>query len=347
MCTSFILKTEDGSPVFARTLEWGLFDTKSELVMNPRNFTLTSKLDGGKQGKTWKAKYGFVAINFSHMDCYMDGMNEAGLAMGVFYLPGFAKYQPLKSGEESSTINNAELITYILGNFKTVKEVKAALPEIRVVYSEDFAKKLGAPLALHYVATDSAGDSIVIEYVDTKLNIYDNTIGVMTNAPTYDWHLMNLRNYTQLTPYADGPGDKKIGGVDFTPFGLGAGMTGLPGDYSPASRFIRAFFYVQTSVPLKDTDAAVNQASRILNNFDIPKGIARSGTPDNYGFDYTQWSVISDTRNKRYHWWTEWNRQMRMVDLNQLSFDGDKVVAIPLDKERVENIDDRSGDFLC
>ncbi len=344
-CTSFIIKTKDGSPVYGRTLEWGAFDTKSDLVLVPRQITFTSELGGGKQGMTWKNEYGYVAINALNMPDYLDGMNETGLTIGALYLPGFAKYQPFKAAEESSTISSLDLTGYILGQFKMVEEVKTALPKIRVVYNADIVKTGGATMPLHYVVTDSAGNSIVIEYVDSKLNIYDNKIGVMTNSPTYDWHLLNLRNYTQLTSLAPGRGTTEINGINFTPFGAGAGMTGLPGDCSSPSRFIRAFFYTQTSLPLDNIDAAINQASRILDNFDYPKGFERTGTSDKYSVGYTQWSIIGDIKNKRYYWWTEWNRQMQMVDLSKLNFDGSKVIAIPLDRVRAENIDDRTKDF--
>ncbi|GAI90284.1 unnamed protein product, partial [marine sediment metagenome] len=203
-CTSFIIKTKDGSPVYGRTLEWGAFDTKSDLVLVPHKITFTSELGGGKQGMTWKNKYGYVAINALKLPYYLDGMNETGLTIGALYLPGFAEYQTFKAGEESSTVNSLDLIGYILGQFKTVEEIKVALPQLRVVHNEDIDKLTGASMPLHYVVTDSAGNSIAIEYVDSKLNIYDNKIGVMTNSPTYDWHLLNLRNYTQLTSFAPG-----------------------------------------------------------------------------------------------------------------------------------------------
>ncbi|MDD5155506.1 MAG: choloylglycine hydrolase family protein [Candidatus Omnitrophica bacterium] len=345
-CTSFILKAEDNSPVYGRTCEWGVFDLKSNLVLVPRNFLNTSNLDNGKQGMSWKSKYGFVAINALDLSYYLDGMNETGLTVGGLYMPGFTEYQTIEEGKESSTLNAAELISYILGEFGTVDEVKAALPNLRVVDNKDIAKAFGAPTPLHFVVTDNAGDSIVIEYVDGKLNIYDNTIGVMTNSPPYYWHLLNLRNYTNLTPLAPGPGTYTVDGVNFTPFGMGAGMTGLPGDYSGPSRFVRAFFYTHTSLPMADADVAINQASRILDNFNYPKGFVREEqAPDKHVLNLTAWTVIGDIKNKRYYWWTEYNRQMRMVDLGKLNFDGAKVIAIPLDKTRSQNIDDRTGDF--
>ena len=347
-CTSFVLKAKDGSTVYARSMEWGLSDLKSGLVMAQRNYSNTSKLDNGKDGLAWKNKYGFVAVNAMNLNYYMEGMNETGMTVGGLYLPGLTKYQDIEEGKESSTLNAADLIGYLLGQFKEVSEIKSALPKLLVVDNKDIAKAFGAPIILHFVVTDSSGNSIIIEYIDSKLNIHDNDIGVMTNAPAYDWHLLNLRNYTHLDPFETGAfGTKSANGVNLAAFGAGFGMMGLPGDYSPTSRFVRAFFYTHTSIPLEDADAAVNQASRILNNFDYPKGIVREGeSPDNYMLNFTTWSVIGDIRNKRYYWWTEFNRQMRMVDLNKLNFDGDKVIESPLDKVRTQNIDDRTGDFL-
>ena len=346
-CTSFILRAKDGSTVYGRSMEWGLSDLKSDLVMVPRNYSNTSKLDNGKEGMTWKTKYGFVAINAVNLPYYAEGMNETGMTVGGLYFPGFAKFQEIAAGKESSTINAAELIGYLLGQFKAVDEIKSALPKLRVVDNKDIAKAFGAPTIFHFVATDSSGNSIIIEYVNGDLNIYNN-IGVMTNAPAYGWHLLNLRNYTHLDPFETGAaGTKSVDGVNMAAFGAGAGMAGLPGDYSPASRFVRAFFYTKTSIPLEDADAAVNQASHILDNFDYPKGIVREGQgPDNYLLNFTTWSVIGDIKNKRYYWWTEFNRQMRMVDLTKLNFTGDKVIAFPLDTVRTQNIDDRTKDFI-
>ncbi|MDD5681072.1 MAG: linear amide C-N hydrolase, partial [Candidatus Omnitrophica bacterium] len=62
-CTSFLLKTKDGSTVYGRTLEWGMFDLKSSLVMVPRNLSNVSDLGGGRKGIVWKNKYGYIAIN--------------------------------------------------------------------------------------------------------------------------------------------------------------------------------------------------------------------------------------------------------------------------------------------
>jgi len=345
-CTSFVIKTLDGSPIYGRTMEWGAFDLQTELVMIPRQHAFTSELGGGKKGMTWKNKYGFVAMNAVKKPFVTDGMNETGLTLGVLYFPGFAQYQDFKPGQEAHTLNNVDLSAYILGEFKTVSEIKSALPKLRVIYNEDIVKSFGAPAPLHLVATDGTGASIVIEYAGGKLHIYDNAIGVMTNAPSYDWQILNLRNYPQLGAFGR-HGDKKINGVSLAPFGAGSGMLGLPGDVTPVSRFVRAVAFTATTIPIKNIEAGINEASRILNNFDIPRGLVREGeSPEDYHLNFTQWSTIGDIKNKRYYWWTEFNRRMRMVDLKKLNFEGDKILSIPLDEVRTEDIKERTSDLI-
>ena len=124
-------------------------------------------------------------------------------------------------------------------------------------------------------------------------------------------------------------------------------MLGLPGDSTPVSRFVRAVAFTSTLVPPKDVEAGVNEASRILNNFDISRGVVREGeSPENYHLSFTQWTTIGDIKNKRYYWWTEYNRRMRMVDLTALSFEGNSIRSTPLDEVRAEDIKDRTRDFL-
>ena len=345
-CTSFIIKTQDGSPIYGRTMEWGAFDLQSDLVLVPRNLSFTSELGGGRQGMTWRNKFGFVAINAVKKPFVLDGMNETGLTLGVLYFPGFAEYQQLETGEESLTINNVDLSAYILGQFETVGEIKEALPKLRVIHNEDIDKAFGAPSPLHLIVTDNTGASIVIEYVGGKLNIHDNKIRVMTNGPTYDWHILNLRNYPQLRAFG-GPTDREINGVSLAPFGAGSGMLGLPGDVTPVSRFVRAVAFTQTLIPPKDADAGVNEAARILNNFDIPRGLVREGeNPEKYHLNFTQYTVVGDIKNKRWYWWTEHNRRMRMVDLKELNFEGNKTSRIPLDEVRTEDVKDRTNALI-
>ena len=52
----------------------------------------------------------------------------------------------------------------------------------------------------------------MVEYVKGELRLHNNTkVGVMTNDPTWDWHLQNLNNYgTHIVVHADGWTDNRV-----------------------------------------------------------------------------------------------------------------------------------------
>ena len=85
---------------------------------------------------------------------------------------------------------------------------------------------------------DKSGKSIAIEPRGGVLKVTDAPLGVMTNAPTYDWHMTNLDTYINLN--TKDIGSEKLGAVTLSATGSGSGMLGLPGDFTPPSRFIRA-----------------------------------------------------------------------------------------------------------
>src|SRR3984885_13806712 len=133
-CTSMIFKAKDGTRIYARTMEWGASDLKSEMMLVPRATAFSSALGDGKTGAAWKNQYGFVGVNAAGLAYATDGMNEAGLTVGALFFPGFAKYQEVKADELGATVSNVDLVNYILSNFKTVDGVRRATGEIVVVW---------------------------------------------------------------------------------------------------------------------------------------------------------------------------------------------------------------------
>jgi choloylglycine hydrolase len=106
-----------------------------------------------------------------------------------------------------------------------------------------------------------------------------------------------------------------LGGIKLTQLGQGAGMHGLPGDFTPPSRFIRAVAFSQSEVEAATADEAVLQAFHILNQFDIPLGSVRDKTDG--GMELTQWTAVSDLKNLRWYFRTYDDQSIRMVDLKQ------------------------------
>ena len=130
-------------------------------------------------------------------------------------------------------------------------------------------------LPFHWSIIDRTGDALVLEYSQEGRKIHNNTVGVFTNSPPYDWHQTNLKNYINLqqAPQPDREYTSPQGkGVPIKPIGAGSGLLGVPGDFTPPSRFVRTSAMVQLSGPAKDVKSGTLQAWHILNAVDITKG---------------------------------------------------------------------------
>ncbi|MEO8421729.1 MAG: choloylglycine hydrolase family protein [Hyphomicrobium sp.] len=314
-CTDVRLIAGDGSPFTVRTMEFAV-DLNSDVQILPRGMDVTSPAPNG-DGLKWKSKYGYVAMNAYDMPVATDGLNEKGLGFGALYLPAEAKYQEVTASDQAKALSNASFGAWVLGNFENVDEVKAALGGV-VVWGET-VPQLGSYAPLHYAVHDASGKSIVIEYVEGKLHVYDNDVGVLTNSPTYPWHIENLRNYANLTPVNAKP--VKIGNINYAGMGQGSGLRGLPGDPTPPSRFVMAAATAYLADKPKDAAEALILAEHLIDRVDIPKGLVRDYTNGGKPLgDYTQWTTFRDHANKVYYWKTYNDPSLKSVDLKTLDF---------------------------
>lgn len=311
-CTGIRLSAADGTVVQARTLEFGV-ELDSNVIAVPSGFERTGTTPDNKPGLRWNSKYASVGANFIDMPYVIDGVNEKGLAAGLFYFPGTAGYMPYAESDAGKTLAPWELGSYLLETCATVDEARAALAE--VVVPEVVLAAWGFCPGAHYVVMDSTGEAIVLEFVGGKLHVHDNPLGVLTNDPTFDWHMTNLRNYIKFTPTGAPP--LVLDGVTFSALGEGSGMLGMPGDFTPPSRFVRAVAYSQSAEPVATGEEVVLQAFHILNNFDIPKGSIRTAKDahGNVVAEETQWTSVCDLKARRFYFRTYANSQIRSVDV--------------------------------
>ena len=103
----------------------------------------------------------------------------------------------------------------------------------------------------------------------------------------------------------------------------------------------------QTLLPFPDADSGVLEVAHLLHNFDIPE-VCRCGKAYMTAKSWParrSGRVIGDVRNRRYYYWTEFNRRMRLVNLSKLDFGGTKIQRTPPDPVRREDIEDRTQDF--
>ena len=311
-CTNLALTAKDGTTVRARTMEFADLLHSSVSVV-PAGASMHGTLPDGGEGIAYTTKYNMLGANALGMDIILDGMNDQGLSIGLLYFPGFAEYAKATPENAGRSLAPHEFGNWVLGSFANIDEVKAGLGNVAIVPTP--APVLDQVQPLHFIVSDKSGKSIVIEPIGGELKVYDAPLGVMTNAPGYDWHMINLRNFVNLSVTDVPPID--LDGVKLAQIGQGAGMHGLPGDFTPPSRFVRAVVFSQAEFPAATAEEAVLKGFHIMNQFDIPHGTVREGTGKEPLAELTQWTTVSDMNNLRFYFKTYGNQNIHMVDLRK------------------------------
>lgn len=329
-CTGIKLKAKDGSFVHGRTLEFGV-KVDLSLVFVPRKHVFVGTTANGP-GLRYETKYASIgAITTGHL-ALLDGVNEKGLAVGTFYFPTFAGYAELTNENQSKALSPVEFPNWVLTQFESVEDLKSALSKVVIVptVSQEWGK---APPPFHYIVYDKQGACLVIEPIAGKLITYDNPLGALTNSPTFDWHMTNLRNFIHLATFNAKP--ITFDGVVFNPLGQGSGMVGLPGDFTPPSRFVRAVIFSSTAEPSENAHEAVFQCFHILNQFDIPLGVAKERDDGVVHSDYTLMTCVRDPQSLKYYMKSYENQAIQYADLSKFDFDAKSVKKLRVGGENV------------
>ncbi len=337
-CTDFQVKAQDNTVVIGRSMEFPI-DLHSNVVIVPQGQQFVSVDDKGVKGISWMSKYGFLGIDaYNLKNCYVEGFNEKGLAFDALMFTG-AEYQEAEPGK-FVTLSN--LGAWIMGNFTTVEEVKEALTKVDVVGTK--IKAAGGELYMHVAVHDALGKNLVIEFIGGKVKVYDNPLGVMTNRPDFRWQINNLRNYINLN--AHDRDDRLLNGLKLEPTGVGSGMLGLPGDWTPPSRFVRVAYSLDAALPVKDAAEAINLAEHLLNIVDIPKGAIKEHPEVFVQLEgYAQWVVIKDLTNLVLYYKTYEDTAWRKVDLKKFSLaPGSAPKSIAIDSKQ-QTVIDVSGEL--
>ena len=334
-CTGITLKSSDGSVVAARTVEWAESVMNTMYVVVPRDQELQSFTPSGGDGMKFTTKHGFFGLSVEQKEFMVEGINEKGLSAGLFYFPNYGKYLPYDPSQKEKSLADFQLVSYVLGECETVNEVKEKLQNIRVTNIEPRSS------TVHWRFTEPSGRQVVLEIVDETMRFYDNPLGVLTNSPGLEWHWTNLNNYIHLQPGTTLEHD--YGPLQMKSFGHGAGLLGLPGDFTPPSRFVRATFFQLTAPQQPSAQESAFQAFHILNNFDIPTGTEQPwGKASADVPSATQFTVVTDTRNRIIYYRTMYNSNIRCIDLKTIDFENVRYYSMPLDdvkKQPVERID--------
>jgi len=321
-CTSYITKTTDGYAFYTRTMEFGSTAVFNSMRIIPAGTKFAGSLpDGSFNGMKWANKYAYVGMMFNtEMPVVADGMNEKGLSGGMLLFPGYGVYQEYQPNSAAKTIAHWDVLDWILGSFSSLQEVRNAISNIRVCEGNKIHSG-NVVLPLHYIVHDKAGNSLVLEYSDGSLHIFDDPIGILTNSPTFDWMMTYVKNFPNISP------NNANSAMSGSGFGEGTGMLGLPGDYTPPGRFVRIAALTQSALPVTGADAGLNLAMIIIDNVQIPVGCVRDVEKTYTAYDQAVWTVVADMGQMRYYYRTYHNRDWHYVDLNQ-AFTGLKAPTV-------------------
>jgi len=287
-CSRVLWVAGDGSVYVGRTQDW-TERANSAFRMYPRGITRRGAVAANPH--TWTSKYGSLVLSAYDMGTH-EGVNEKGLSAHVLYLAGesdFGKRDPKKEG-----IGVMQWAQYFLDNYASVAEAVAAQKTF-TFQIEPLILPNGFPTLVHISLEDKTGDSAVIEYIAGKATVYhDKRFTVMTNEPTYDKQIANLKQYRTFG------GDKP-----------------LPGERTPMDRFVRAAFYADgLPTPTTQAEGAAYMFS-VIRNVSVPFGKPDPAKPN---VSSTIFRTVIDLTGGRYYFESTYAPNVVWVEYGKLDF---------------------------
>ncbi len=286
MCTSI----KFGKRFFARTLDFER-DFGEELIFTKR---------GALRLLESENRYEMMGVGVikKGMPLYFDGVNEWGLAAAALNFPDYAVYSD--KSHVGTSIFSAHLISFILGLCRDVSEVRDCLGKICI--SGGWVDEKTPPAPLHWIFADQR-EAITVESVAEGLRIYNNPMGILTNAPDFNYHMTRLADFSALQ--AENP-DSRF--THSPPYSSGMGGIGLPGDFSSSSRFVRAAFIKENMPEVSGgKDGDITRLFAALASFEIPRGavLSEEGEPV-----FTRYTAVIDMEEPSYYLTTHLSRSI-------------------------------------
>ncbi|MDE5599328.1 MAG: choloylglycine hydrolase [Ureaplasma sp.] len=307
------------------------------IVITPREYVWDMRFQ-----KPMKQTYAMIGMAFPYKDVennnkdyplYAEGANEHGLAAAGLNFPVTAYYPEPGTIEGAFELTPYELIPWVLANFKTTDEVEDFL-------SKNNLRLVNKPISsfipcaeLHFIIADKNDKSIVLEPCRDGLKVHKNILGILTNNPVFDWQIINLSFYQSLSPRQQE--NVEWSNQNINPLGRGFGAHGIPGDWTPASRFVRtAYLKSITSTDLKD-DELLSQFFHILDNVAVPNDTILVQDPNKGTIsDITLYSCCVDLNTSTYYYKTFYNNQLTAFELHNENLDSNQIIVYPFSSQQ-------------
>lgn len=311
MCTAISL--DKGAHLFGRNLDLE-YSYGEGVTVTPKGYMLKFR-----QEKEIINRYAMVgmAIIGEKFPLYFEATNEKGLSVAALSFTD-AVYREIKEGYRN--VASFEVIPWLLCQCETVEQCRNLLSDINVTnaaFSEEYP-----PSPLHWLISDKAS-SIVLECDGAGLHVYENRADILTNRPLFPFQLYNLSSYMHLSE--NQPQNFLSDTVPLTPYSKGAGATGLPGDMTSASRFVRGFFVKEKLSAEKEYEKRVMQFFHLLDSVSMPRGTVKTDE----GEEYTVYSCCCDTEKGIYYFRSYYDSRIKSVSLHRVNSDADRLFFYP------------------
>lgn len=287
-CSRVLWRAGDGQVFVGRTQDW-TEKVGSAFRVYPRGIERVGAV--AENPHRWTSKYGSLVITGYDLATH-EGVNEKGLSAHILYLAGECDYGTRDPGREG--INVTQWVQYFLDNYATVAEAvegQKAIP----FQIESLILPNGFPTLVHISLSDRTGDSAVIEYIAGKPQVYhDRRFTVMTNEPTYDKQIENLKQYRTFG------GDKP-----------------LPGERTPTDRFVRAAYYAGNLPQPATRDEGAAYMFSVIRNISVPFG---KPDPEKPNVSSTIFRSVQDLTGRRYYFESTYAPNVVWIDVAALDF---------------------------
>lgn len=307
-CSRVLYTSKDGKYILVgRNMDW-IEDLRSNLWIMPRGV----KRDGmaAKNSVTWTAKYGSIIVSGYDVGS-ADGMNETGLAANMLWL---AESEYGKRDDKRPGICVSQWLQFCLDKFATVDEaVKYFGANDVQILPASVGDSFKMPITVHLSLADKTGNTAVMEYVGSKVNIYKGAEArVMTNSPTLDKQVAGLKKYN----------------------GFG-GKEELPGSVKAADRFVRAAYYLGRLPEPKNERQAIAGVLSVMRNVSQPFGPASVDEPNTSA---TLWRTVADLTNRTYYFESTTSPNIIWVSLEALDFTKSQKLDLVNNPDRIGDV---------
>ncbi len=305
---------------FGRNLDlWYAYG--ESVVITPRHYPFSFRLAGEME-----QHYAMIGMAFADYGypLYYEATNEKGLSMAGLHFPGTAVYA--SPSDTGTGVASFELIPWILGQCAVLADVRELLRDLRIV-NLSFREDLPAS-PLHWIIADKEA-SLVLESTANGLQVYENPVGVLTNNPVFPVHLARLAEYTTLSPRQP---EARFGDIPVSLASGGMGAVGLPGDWSSASRFVRAAFVKCSAQPEETAEGNAVQFFHMLDAAAMPKGAVIVPHGQGEAEEITVYACCCDMERGVYYYKTYENSRITAVDLHGSDLDSRTLTVLPMDR---------------